>query len=389
MLDNTYVGTNVVHYFAKQWVKMGYDVKVIHIKSYFPHIFYLFGKLFKEFIKAKTGSVVHTKRLTKPDKYMIDDVSVLMIPAFKLYPRSRFSEKTLGNIIDTIVKDNDIEGFIPDYSVGHFRNPQLQILYYLKNRYLSLKTGMVLHCSGHKLKTIYPQRYEEYLESLDILGFRSKAFKIEFEKNFNVRKKTFICHSGIPDKYLNFRERDFKQGIHKYCFVGSLFKLKRVENTIKALYEAYPNKNFSFDIVGDGAEKANLVKLTQRLNLENNICFHGKLSRDHAQEIIYKSDIFVMVSFSEAFGLSYVEALAKGCITIGTKNQGIDGVIIHGINGFLCESDNIRELSDLFIQIQNMDQISLQKISHNGYNTAKEMTDFKEAESYLKAFIAS
>lgn len=387
MPDPSYIGTNVVHYFTKEWVKMGYEVKVVHIKSYFPHFFYLLGRMFKNFIKAKTGSVVHTKRLTKAEKYSIENVRVLMIPVFKLLPHARFTENRIRKAVDIIIDDNCKDGVKPDVAVGHFRNPQLQILHYLKESYININTCMVMHSSGAKFKKTYPENYEKYLESLDLIGFRSKAFKTEFDKIFNIKKRNFLCYSGIPTRYLNFREREFEKGIHKYCFVGNLFKLKRVENTIVALNDAYPNKNFVFNVVGDGAEITKLKKLTKKLKLEENIIFHGRLTRDDAQNIISNSDIYVMVSISEAFGLSYVEALAKGCITIGTKGQGIDGVIVHGKNGFLCKADDNVELSNLFKYIQNLDATSLKKISCSAFETAKEMTEFNAAKTYINALL--
>ena len=47
-------------------------------------------------------------------------------------------------------------------------------------------------------------------------------------------------------------------------------------------------------------------------------------------------DVFVMISRNETFGLVYLEAMARGCITIASRNEGFDGVIEHGVNGFLC-----------------------------------------------------
>ena len=52
-----------------------------------------------------------------------------------------------------------------------------------------------------------------------------------------------------------------------------------------------------------------------------------KYPGDSAQTIIHNADCFVMVSSREAFGLVYVEAMAKGCIVIATKGQGMDGII--------------------------------------------------------------
>ena len=45
-------------------------------------------------------------------------------------------------------------------------------------------------------------------------------------------------------------------------------------------------------------------------------------------------NVWIMISKNETFGLVYLEAMARGCITIGSRNQGIDGVINHGVNGF-------------------------------------------------------
>lgn len=387
MPDPSYEGTQAVHYFTKEWVEMGYNVKVVHIKAYFPRIFYFFGKFFKNLIKAKTGSIVHIKRLTKCEKYYIDKVPVLLIPVFKLYPHAKFSNNRINNALDFIINENKESNFEPDYAIGHFRNPQLQILHLLKEKYSKIKTCMVLHCNGSLLKKIYPKQYLKYIESIDVWGFRSLAFKTGFENIYNVKTNNFLCYSGIPNNYLNFINRSFKNKIDQYCFVGSLYKLKRIENTIVALNNAYTDKSFQFHIVGDGAEMKKLKNLTKALNIEQNVLFYGKLSRDSAQKIMANSDYFVMVSNPEAFGLVYIEAMAKGCITIGTKKQGIDGVIKHKYNGFLCEANNTIELENLIKDIQVLDYKLLQKISLNGFETALKMTNHNAALHYINSVI--
>ena len=50
-----------------------------------------------------------------------------------------------------------------------------------------------------------------------------------------------------------------------------------------------------------------------------------------------ESDIFILPSRNETFGMVYMEAMASGCITVCSKNDGVDGIIRDGINGFLCE----------------------------------------------------
>lgn len=91
-----------------------------------------------------------------------------------------------------------------------------------------------------------------------------------------------------------------------------------------------------------------------------------------------------MVSAHEAFGLVYVEAMAKGCITIATKGQGIDGVIIDGVNGFLCEPNNPEALAKVINRIKSLSTEELNSISKKAVKTASELTDRKVAETYIK-----
>ena len=72
------------------------------------------------------------------------------------------------------------------------------------------------------------------------------------------------------------------------------------------------------------------------LGLESCVYFEGEKAREQVLHLMEESDIFVLVSSPETFGLVYVEAMAKGCITIGSKGEGIDGVIVNNENGYLC-----------------------------------------------------
>jgi hypothetical protein len=56
-------GTPVCHYFAREWVKMGHNVRVVHNEPRFTLPLYWVAKLFRQKIVAKTGAVVYTKRI--------------------------------------------------------------------------------------------------------------------------------------------------------------------------------------------------------------------------------------------------------------------------------------------------------------------------------------
>jgi len=110
----------------------------------------------------------------------------------------------------------------------------------------------------------------------------------------------------------------------------------------------------------------------------------GKKSRDEVQQELLNTDVFVMVSKPEAFGLVYLEAMGKGCIAVGTIRQGIDGVIQHGENGFLCEARNTDSLKNVLMQIAAMSYEDKMEIARKALLTAQKMTDNKVAYDYLQ-----
>ena len=89
-------------------------------------IAYGIAKLFKEKIKAKTGAVVYTKRLSKYARYEIDGVKVLLTPLYKVVPHIVPSEQYLSNILEQPLKDLASEGFVPNIITAHFQKTLMQ-----------------------------------------------------------------------------------------------------------------------------------------------------------------------------------------------------------------------------------------------------------------------
>lgn len=384
------LSTPVIHYFTKEWTEQGYNVKVIHYRSIFPIFFYWVALLFNKQAKRFIGTdFVPTKRRTNDIHFIKDDVLVYNIPIFKFIPHGRYLNTTISKQINKIIELNKGDNFVPDIIIGHFYNPQIEIISKLKQYYPLAQTCIVLHESPEIINKTYPKQYLAYFNDIDIWGFRFKALKEKFETIFGYNYKTFICHSGVPEKYIysSITNKNFENKVKKFCYTGMLIPLKRVCDIILALHKAFPLKDFEFNIIGEGMERENLEKLIQELGVEKNVKFLGRKKRDEVQTIMNESDCFVMVSESEAFGLVYLEAMSKGCITIGTRGQGIDGVINHGINGYLCESNNSNELAEIFRNLNSLQKEKLIEISQNAIETAQGMTDRKVAEKYLNTVI--
>ena len=110
-----------------------------------------------------------------------------------------------------------------------------------------------------------------------------------------------------------------------------------------------------------------------------------RIPREDIIRYLRESDVFVMISKAEIFGLVYLEAMALGVIPIGSKNEGIDGIIRDGENGFLCEAGNVEELIGLLDKIKNMESEQLSEISKEAKATAQRYSDKGVAEKYIKA----
>lgn len=385
--DPQYGGTKVCHSFTTEWIKMGYEVRVIHFDSLFPRPYYWVGKLFNSKIQAKTGTVAYTNTPRHPKQYMVDDVPVTFVPLKKYIPHKAPSQEQVDKAFAYIVAALQQEGFEPDVITAHFVMPQLQFLPLFKKQYPKARTCLVLHGNSSALPYFYPKTYQELMLAVDVWGFRSLAFKQDFEQHYGTDKPMFLCHSGIPEKYLENVSKTFENGVKRFAFVGSLYELKNVDITLRALNRAMAGKDFLFDIVGSGAENDNLHHLVEGLGMQEHVIFHGQMKRDEAQKVVRNADCFIMVSSREAFGLVYVEAMAKGLIVVGTEGQGIDGIVKHGENGFLCKARDVDGLAKVINQIVSLPQSELLQISQKAVATAENLTDRKVADIYINSIM--
>jgi len=377
--------TKTIHYFTREWVNIGYNVKVIHFQAVYPGFFYVLAKLIKGKIASITGSIVYTKKDKKAKHYSMEGVSIARLPVFKWIPHGKFTPKSISLNINTILTLLKTENYNPDFIIGHFSNPQLQVIYELKKHYNS-NTCLIMHDNGNTIKKIYPKSYKLYFECIDSWGFRSNAIKKGFESNYGIQKNSFMCYSGIPDIFLlNTKIKKLNPPIKTFVYVGEMIKRKFPAALIKALSIAYKNKNFELIYIGEGGEKDNLLKLSKRLGLENQVDFAGRLPREKIIEILDNSDCMIMISKGEAFGLAYLEAMARGCLTIGSFNEGIDGIIIDKKNGFLCHAGDHIELANLITNINSMSIEELYTISERAKKTAENLTDKLTAESYINS----
>jgi glycosyltransferase involved in cell wall biosynthesis len=162
-----------------------------------------------------------------------------------------------------------------------------------------------------------------------------------------------------------------------------LLQRKYPDAAIRAVSRTTDDADFHFDIVGNGVMASELKTLVARLHVTEQVILHGRLPRRAILPLLDAADVFVMISASEVFGLVYLEAMARGCIVIAARNEGMTGIIDHGKNGFLCAAGDEEELITILNAIKQLTVQERQMISNKAMATAALYTDTAVSQDYL------
>ena len=383
-LGNIDTSTNIVNSFVKEWIKQGHEVLVIHNSHCYPKIIHKIPRKIKKSLAGKMGFEIADYVGVQEKEYFDNGAKIFRLPIKKYIPHMQPRENTIKKQVNKIVSVLKKEKFVPDVITGHWASPQMEIISELKLIY-HCRTAVVLHGTGYVESSKFNAK--KYLENIDVLGARSLSQARQIKEILQLDKLPFVCNSGVPDEYL----KNYKLNTEKYrnietwkiTYAGRLVAYKNIDATIKALSEI-KNVNWEFNIVGEGASRAELEELAQQLNCTDKIHFWGRVSREKVMQILEDTHIFVMISTNEVFGLVYLEAMAASCLTIASKNGGVDGIIKCEKNGFLCEEGNNKELHSILNRITKKEVNEISNIVEMGYKTAREYSDSEVARVYIK-----
>lgn len=386
--DNREIVTPTVKYFCDKWISQGHKVYIVHNNSSFPIIFYGMPSYIRKKLKAKMGHNFPVLSSRKKLEYELNGVKIFRLPIKKIIPHGKFSKYKLNNQIKKIIRILDNHNFRPDVILSHWVNPQIEIINQLGDIY-NAKTSLVFHndCTKENIKRF---NLCDNIKKLSAVGCRNEAYANYVKDIFNLKKKPFVCYSGIPDEIAEIQMKNIDTltfcNENEFIYVGRLVDSKNVDTIIEALFKKYKN-NFRLHIVGVGANEIELRKIIVNLNIENNVVFYGQQTRNKVFEMMRRCKCFIMVSSNETFGMVYLEAMLAGCITIASKNGGIDGVINEDYNGFLSEQGNVDELVKTLDKIDNYAYLELLDIRKNAIKTAYKYSDSEVAKKYLKCVL--
>lgn len=341
--------------FAVAWGKAGHRVKVVR-----PHFSY------------EKEPVPPDPVFSPGEGVEVEFIRPLRIPLLKM---SWYSHKKLLAGL----------GMKPDVLICHLYNSYFPF-YRLAGK-LGVPLVIGIHMSdvrlaGNPFHRWYQKRIFRHASAF---ACRSQAYLNAFLKAFpECGDRTFTALSGIPEAYLGTERRRVLQAGRRIISVGRLIRRKQLDRVLRVLAGMSGEPDWEYVIVGSGDEEQRLRKMSHELGIAGKVSFTGELSRDEVIGELSKSDLFILPSFNETLGLVYLEAMACGCITIGARNEGIDGIIKDGENGFLCDAGDDASVSRTLIRAMRLSAAEERKIRERSLTTVEGFSCGKKAEEYLE-----
>ena len=124
--------------------------------------------------------------------------------------------------------------------------------------------------------------------------------------------------------------------------ISNFRPVKRISDVVKIFEKVHKEIPAKLLLAGDGPERSNVENLARELGVIQDVIFLGKTKA--IERVLCMSDLFLLTSESESFGLSSLEAMASGVPVISTNTGGIPEVNQHGYSGFLS---NVGDVDDM------------------------------------------
>jgi phosphatidylinositol alpha-1,6-mannosyltransferase len=247
---------------------------------------------------------------------------------------------------------------------------------------------------NHKKGSFANRRILKVFNNIDQVVANSEytknlATEIGIDKN-----KIIVINPGVfPPKEIDkssIKEAEnlLKNKNPRLITVSRFDKRKNHEKVIMALRnlkQMYPN--IIYTCIGYGEEEENLKKLTNELELNEQVIFLKNIPQDLKNALVSKSNLFIMPSIIhktsvEGFGIAYVEAAQYGIPSIGGKDGGASDAIKNNETGIICDGNNLEEIySSIDLILKNNSYLEMGKKAKD-YSTRFEWENI--VKEYLK-----
>jgi N-acetyl-alpha-D-glucosaminyl L-malate synthase BshA len=298
------------------------------------------------------------------------------VPTYPLFDYPPYELALASTMVDVIL-NHDLDLIHAHYAIPHASAA------YTAKQIVKQKTGRsvpvitTLHGTDITLvgrdKTYEPVVTFSINES-DSITAVSENLKEETYKHFDIKKDIEVIHNFVDVQRYNKKPvAAFRQVIapnnEKIIIHASNFrKIKRIDNVMeifKNIHAALPSKLL---MVGDGPERPLAEDLTRQYGLEADVRFLGK--QEQMEEILAVSDVFLLPSEYESFGLAALEAMAASTVVISTDAGGLNEININGETGYTSAIGDVESMSKNAITLLQ-DEAKLKTFKHNALKEAK------------------
>jgi N-acetyl-alpha-D-glucosaminyl L-malate synthase BshA len=328
---------------------------------------------------AKKGHEVHFITYSQPvrlgsfrENIYYHEVALSDYPLFDFQPY----ETILTSKMVDVVKYEELDILHVHYAIPH-ASAAYMAKQILKSQGLNIPFVTTLHGTDITLVGKDPS-FEPVItfciNESDAITTVSESLKRDTYTHFNTERTINVIPNFIKTKNqledvdFNTRRRYAKDDEKILCHISNFRKVKRVEDVLRMFAKVREQIPSKILFVGDGPERNNLERLCRELHLCGSVIFVGKVNDTaHVLEI---SDLFVLPSETESFGLAALEAMASGVPVISSDTGGIPEVNIHGETGFLSKVGDTEDMAKNAIEILTNDELFIQ-MRKNAFERAK------------------
>lgn len=210
----------------------------------------------------------------------------------------------------------------------------------------------------------------------DVVTSVSQSLKDDTYKHFAISKEIEVIPNFIEINKIKveegapcYRSLMANDGERIITHISNFRKVKRIPDIIKIFYKVQQQIPAKLMMVGEGPEKENAELLCEELGISSKVIFFG--NSNEIDKILCFTDLFLLPSETESFGLAALEAMACSVPVISTNTGGLPEVNIDGFSGYLSNVGDIDSMAENAIKIIQ-DDSTLSTFKKNAFSVAKQ-----------------
>jgi L-malate glycosyltransferase len=343
---------------------------------------------------AKRGHHIHFITYSQPSRLDFFNENLfyheVTINSYPLFDYPPYELALAGKLVD-VVRFEKLDMLHVHYAIPH-ASAALMAKQILATKGYNIPFVTTLHGTDITLVGKDPS-YEPVvtfsINNSDAITAVSESLKQDTLEHFNIRKEIKVIPNFIDlDRFKKQKKDHFKTAIcpnnEKLIVHTSNFrKVKRVEDVLMVFYNLRKKLPVKLLLVGDGPERIRIESLCRELGTCDDIRFLGKL--DQIEEVLSVSDLFIMPSEKESFGLAALEAMACEVPVISSNAGGLPELNINGQSGFMS---NVGDVEDMTLNaLTILDDNNLPRFKEGALNRAKDFTVDKILPMYENLYL--